>query len=162
LFSTIEKPFFRRASRHRGRRHRHHGRLAAGGIFGESYASCGRVANVIPVDCVVRGCPPAPAGGLHGPESGARTESPRSAGESEREISEARRGRFDRGERALTSSREAALSRFSASLLHENERGLCVLVDVCAAGRPRVRRLAVGKNARAPPAARGTALAPSL
>ena len=32
-----------------------------GGIFGESYASCGRVANVIPVDVAVPGCPPTPA-----------------------------------------------------------------------------------------------------
>ena len=31
-----------------------------GGIFGESYASCGRVANVLPVDLTVAGCPPAP------------------------------------------------------------------------------------------------------
>ena len=31
-----------------------------GGIFGESYASCGRVANVIPVDVSVPGCPPSP------------------------------------------------------------------------------------------------------
>jgi Ni,Fe-hydrogenase III small subunit len=31
-----------------------------GGIFGESYASCGRVANVIPVDVAVPGCPPSP------------------------------------------------------------------------------------------------------
>jgi Ni,Fe-hydrogenase III small subunit len=31
-----------------------------GGIFGESYASCGKVANVIPVDAVVPGCPPPP------------------------------------------------------------------------------------------------------
>jgi Ni,Fe-hydrogenase III small subunit len=31
-----------------------------GGVFGESYASCGRVANVIPVDVAVPGCPPAP------------------------------------------------------------------------------------------------------
>jgi Ni,Fe-hydrogenase III small subunit len=31
-----------------------------GGIFGESYASCGRVANVIPVDATVTGCPPPP------------------------------------------------------------------------------------------------------
>ena len=31
-----------------------------GGVFGEGYASCGRVANVIPVDVVVPGCPPAP------------------------------------------------------------------------------------------------------
>ena len=31
-----------------------------GGIYGESYASCGRVANVIPVDIAVPGCPPSP------------------------------------------------------------------------------------------------------
>jgi len=31
-----------------------------GGIFGESYASLGRVSNVIPVDVVVAGCPPTP------------------------------------------------------------------------------------------------------
>jgi Ni,Fe-hydrogenase III small subunit len=31
-----------------------------GGIFGESYASCGRVASVIPVDVAVPGCPPTP------------------------------------------------------------------------------------------------------
>ena len=31
-----------------------------GGIFGESYASCGRVSNVIPVDVAVAGCPPTP------------------------------------------------------------------------------------------------------
>lgn len=31
----------------------------SGGIFGESYASCGRVADVIPVDVPVTGCPPA-------------------------------------------------------------------------------------------------------
>jgi Ni,Fe-hydrogenase III small subunit len=31
-----------------------------GGIFGEGYASCGRVANVIPVDVTVPGCPPHP------------------------------------------------------------------------------------------------------
>ena len=32
----------------------------SGGVFGESYASCGRVANVIPVDVSVPGCPPTP------------------------------------------------------------------------------------------------------
>src|SRR5215217_8352021 len=37
-----------------------------GGIFGESYASCGRVSNVIPVDVVVPGCPPSPADILKG------------------------------------------------------------------------------------------------
>jgi Ni,Fe-hydrogenase III small subunit len=31
-----------------------------GGIFGESYASLGRVSNVIPVDVAVPGCPPSP------------------------------------------------------------------------------------------------------
>lgn len=31
-----------------------------GGIFGESYASCGKVSNVIPVDVAVPGCPPTP------------------------------------------------------------------------------------------------------
>ena len=39
---------------------------ADGGVFGESYASCGRVANVIPVDLVVPGCPPAPIEILRG------------------------------------------------------------------------------------------------
>ncbi|WP_019447830.1 formate hydrogenlyase [Cupriavidus sp. BIS7] len=37
-----------------------------GGIFGESYASCGRVANVIPVDVMVPGCPPPPVEILRG------------------------------------------------------------------------------------------------
>lgn len=37
-----------------------------GGIFGESYASCGRVSNVIPVDVSVPGCPPAPIEILRG------------------------------------------------------------------------------------------------
>jgi len=31
-----------------------------GGIFGESYASCGKISNVIPVDVAVPGCPPTP------------------------------------------------------------------------------------------------------
>ena len=31
-----------------------------GGIFGESYASCGGVSKVIPVDVAVPGCPPTP------------------------------------------------------------------------------------------------------
>ena len=38
----------------------------SGGIFGESYASCGRVANVIPVDHTVPGCPPTPLDILEG------------------------------------------------------------------------------------------------
>lgn len=37
-----------------------------GGIFGESYASCGRVSNVIPVDVAVPGCPPTPTRILEG------------------------------------------------------------------------------------------------
>ena len=37
-----------------------------GGIFGESYASCGAVAKVIPVDVSVPGCPPAPLDILRG------------------------------------------------------------------------------------------------
>jgi Ni,Fe-hydrogenase III small subunit len=38
----------------------------SGGIFGESYASCGRVAEVIPVDVEVPGCPPPPIEILRG------------------------------------------------------------------------------------------------
>jgi Ni,Fe-hydrogenase III small subunit len=37
-----------------------------GGIFGESYASLGRVANVIPVDVAIPGCPPTPTALLAG------------------------------------------------------------------------------------------------
>jgi len=37
-----------------------------GGVFGESYASCGKVANVIPVDVAVPGCPPTPIAILQG------------------------------------------------------------------------------------------------
>ena len=37
-----------------------------GGIFGESYASRGRVSNVIPVDVAVPGCPPTPTAILQG------------------------------------------------------------------------------------------------
>ena len=37
-----------------------------GGLFGESYATCGRVANVIPVDVTVPGCPPPPLDILRG------------------------------------------------------------------------------------------------
>ncbi|HEY0856120.1 MAG TPA: formate hydrogenlyase [Albitalea sp.] len=39
---------------------------ACGGIFGESYASCGGVSNVIPVDVTVPGCPPPPLDILRG------------------------------------------------------------------------------------------------
>ena len=38
----------------------------SGGVFGESYASCGRVANVIPVDVAIPGCPPPPLDILRG------------------------------------------------------------------------------------------------
>ena len=37
-----------------------------GGIFGESYASCGRVSNVISVDVAVPGCPPTPTAIMQG------------------------------------------------------------------------------------------------
>ena len=37
-----------------------------GGIFGESYASRGRVSNVIPVDVAIPGCPPSPTRILSG------------------------------------------------------------------------------------------------
>src|SRR5215472_17270579 len=37
-----------------------------GGIFGESYASLGGVASVIPVDVAIPGCPPSPAALLQG------------------------------------------------------------------------------------------------
>ncbi|MDO8932372.1 MAG: formate hydrogenlyase [Rhodocyclaceae bacterium] len=37
-----------------------------GGVFGESYASCGKVANVIPVDVAVPGCPPTPLALMQG------------------------------------------------------------------------------------------------
>ena len=37
-----------------------------GGIFGQSYASCGKVANVIPVDVAVPVCPPPPLDLLRG------------------------------------------------------------------------------------------------
>jgi Ni,Fe-hydrogenase III small subunit len=39
---------------------------ACGGVFGVSYASLGAVANVIPVDVVVPGCPPSPTRLLQG------------------------------------------------------------------------------------------------
>jgi Ni,Fe-hydrogenase III small subunit len=38
----------------------------SGGLFGDSYASCGRVANIIPVDVAIPGCPPPPIEILRG------------------------------------------------------------------------------------------------
>jgi Ni,Fe-hydrogenase III small subunit len=37
-----------------------------GGEFGVSYASCGAVANVLPVDGIIRGCPPTPLALMNG------------------------------------------------------------------------------------------------
>lgn len=37
-----------------------------GGIFGETYATCGAVSQILPVDVEVPGCPPAPNTILHG------------------------------------------------------------------------------------------------
>ena len=37
-----------------------------GEMFSENYASCGKIANVIPVDVVVPGCPPTPTALLQG------------------------------------------------------------------------------------------------
>jgi len=37
-----------------------------GCIFGESYASCGKIFNVIPVDVVMSGCPPTATAILQG------------------------------------------------------------------------------------------------
>ncbi|WP_240342324.1 NADH-quinone oxidoreductase subunit B family protein [Methylococcus sp. EFPC2] len=39
---------------------------ACGGEFGVSYASCGAVGNVIPVDLTIPGCPPTPLALLQG------------------------------------------------------------------------------------------------
>ena len=52
-----------------------------GGIFGESYASCGRVANVIPVDVAVPGCPPTPTALLEGILAALRAALPQAASE---------------------------------------------------------------------------------
>ena len=48
----------------------------SGGIFGESYASCGPVASVIPVDVAVPGCPPSPTALLQGILAAIRTVAP--------------------------------------------------------------------------------------
>lgn len=50
-----------------------------GGIFGESYATRGRVANVIPVDVVVPGCPPTPTQIMQGILTAVSLEAPGSS-----------------------------------------------------------------------------------
>lgn len=49
-----------------------------GGEFGVSYASCGAVENVIPVDVKIPGCPPAPIDLLNGILAACRTTGDRS------------------------------------------------------------------------------------
>ena len=49
------------------------------GIFGESYATMGRVANVIPVDDTIPGCPPTPVQLLQGILAAVRVSSTRQA-----------------------------------------------------------------------------------
>jgi Ni,Fe-hydrogenase III small subunit len=51
-----------------------------GGIFGESYASRGRISNVIPVDVAVPGCPPEPRAIIQGILTALDRRSPRAAG----------------------------------------------------------------------------------
>ena len=51
-----------------------------GGIFGESYASCGKVSNVIPVDATIAGCPPPPIEILRGILAAVRQWQTRSGG----------------------------------------------------------------------------------
>lgn len=53
----------------------------SGGIFGEGYASCGRVANVIPVDVEIPGCPPDPVRLLQGILAAVKQPTKRLAGE---------------------------------------------------------------------------------
>ncbi len=53
---------------------------ACGGIFGESYASLGGVAKVIPVDVTVPGCPPSPIAILQGILAATRKAPPRAEG----------------------------------------------------------------------------------
>lgn len=55
-----------------------------GGVFGENYASRGRVANVLPVDVAVPGCPPSPWHIIQGILTAIRTSgsrSPKTAGD---------------------------------------------------------------------------------
>lgn len=57
---------------------------ADGGIFGESYATVGGVAKVIPVDVTVPGCPPPPAAVLQGILTAISTAAPAKAGSQSR------------------------------------------------------------------------------
>src|SRR5206468_11004802 len=52
---------------------------STGGIFGESYASLGRVANVLPVDVAIPGCPPTPTALLRGILAAITAAAPREA-----------------------------------------------------------------------------------
>jgi Ni,Fe-hydrogenase III small subunit len=57
---------------------------ACGGVFGESYASRGAVASVIPVDVVVPGCPPTPTrilAGILAALSGGKAPGPQAGGD---------------------------------------------------------------------------------
>jgi len=56
-----------------------------GGMFGESYASCGRVANVIPVDVAVPGCQPPPIDLLRGILTAVRARRKEAAGKTSAE-----------------------------------------------------------------------------
>jgi Ni,Fe-hydrogenase III small subunit len=56
-----------------------------GGIFGESYASLGRVGNVIPVDVEIPGCPPTPTALLGGILAAISVHAPPAAPEAARE-----------------------------------------------------------------------------
>ncbi len=51
----------------------------SGGIFGESYASRGKVSNVIPVDVAVPGCPPEPVAIIAGILTALDRRNPRAA-----------------------------------------------------------------------------------
>jgi len=51
-----------------------------GGVFGESYASLGRVANVIPVNVEIAGCPPTPVELLQGLLAAVSVAAPAAAG----------------------------------------------------------------------------------
>ena len=58
-----------------------------GGIFGESYASRGRVSNLIPVDVAIPGCPPSPTRILQGILAALSSSPPRKNGAAPRAMS---------------------------------------------------------------------------